>query len=575
MTTMEKQFLTLEKLQTRILSMEEERIAVTNALDIALKINDLPPDTAADSSLESVLAVCYERTEKLVRFKGGGFYLFNEADASFYAAYATTPAIEAQIDKDLPTLIDDGTLAWVIQTERAVTVKLSSGEDVFLHALATPGRTMGVFIGILRDRKEDILDISYALLSIYFSQIAGVLQNRELFRLARKENTTLSSTVNILKETEGKLVSLNRTLEEAVETRTQELEKINARLMAEITERKRKEAALLESEELSASLLNYSPNAILVANPDTSIKYVNFALEQITGYSLVEVINRRAPYPWWEEDENLLSTSEFYELVCRKGTSKREQLFRKKNGELLWVEVNMTSIFGKNGLKYSIANWVDITERKKAEAARERSEQLLTETNIKLSETVSGIVTSMAKVIETRDPYTAGHQERVARLAVAIAKSMNLPAEQTKGVGVAALMHDLGKIDIPAEILSKPSRLKENEYRLIQDHSQAGYEILKNVDFPWPVAQAVLQHHERIDGSGYPQGLTGDEILLEARIIAVADVVEAMSSHRPYRPSLGLKRGLSEVADRKGIAFDADVVNACLDLFSKGESPWD
>ncbi len=575
MTSMEKQFLTLEKLQTRILSMEEERIAVTNALDIALRINDLPPDTAADSSLESVLAVCYERTEKLIRFKGGGFYLFNEADSSFYAAYTSTPAIEEQIDADLPILIDDGTLAWVIQTERPVTVKLSSGEDAFLHTLATPGRTMGIFIGILRDRKENILDISYALLSIYFSQIAGVLQNRELFRLVRKENTTLSSTVTMLKETEGKLVSLNRNLEKTVDNRTQELEKINARLMGEITDRKRKEAALLESEELSASLLNYSPNAILVANPDTSIKYVNFALEQITGYSLVEVINRRAPYPWWEKDENLLTTSEFYELVNTEGTSKREQLFRKKNGELLWVEVNMTSVFGEKGLKYSIANWVDITERKKAEAAREETEVLLTETNKKLKETLNNVVASMAKVVETRDPYTAGHQERVARLAVAMAQFMGLPAEQIKGVEVAALMHDLGKIDIPAEILSKPSQLKKNEYRLIQDHSHAGYEILKNIDFPWPVAQAVLQHHERIDGSGYPQGLVGDEILLEARIIAVADVVEAMSSHRPYRPSLGLKRSLAEVAELKGIAFDADAVNACLALFSNGESPWD
>ena len=571
---MEKQFLTLEKLQNRIISLEEERIAVTNALDIALKINDIQPDAAAETTVESILALCYERTGKLIGLRGGAFYLFREEDAGFQLAYASSPESKKKIEKELPALIDDGTLAWVVQTERAVTAKLSTGEDAFLHALATPGRTMGAFIGILRDRKEDILDICYALLSIYFSQVAGVLQNRELFRVAKTENRSLSSAVNVLRETEEKLVSLNRTLEEMVRERTRELEKINERLLAEIAERKRKEEALLESEELSASLLNHSPNPILVVNPDTSVKYINFSLEQITGYSLVEVINRKAPYPWWSEDD-LHFMSEYYKQVTASGTSKREHLFRKKNGDPLWVEVSMTTILGENGPKYSIANWVDITERKMAESAREHAEQLLTETNVKLRDTVDGIVVSMAKVVETRDPYTAGHQERVARLAIAIAREMELPEEQVRGVGVAAVLHDLGKIDVPAEILSKPSRLKDKEYSLIQDHCNAGYQILKNVDFPWPVAQAVLQHHERMDGSGYPSGISGDDILLESRILAVADVVEAMSSHRPYRPSLGLEQGLGEITRFRGKGFDAAVVDACLGIFARGESPWE
>ncbi|MDD3516303.1 MAG: HD-GYP domain-containing protein, partial [Synergistaceae bacterium] len=179
------------------------------------------------------------------------------------------------------------------------------------------------------------------------------------------------------------------------------------------------------------------------------------------------------------------------------------------------------------------------------------------------------------KVVETRDPYTAGHQERVARLAIAIAREMGLPEEQIRGVGVAAVLHDLGKIDVPAEILSKPSRLKDKEYSLIQDHCIAGYEILKNVDFPWPVAKAVLQHHERMDGSGYPYGTGGDDILMESRILAVADVVEAMSSHRPYRPSLGLEQGLGEITRFRGKGFDENVTDACLAIFARGESPWE
>ena len=570
---MEKQLLTLEKLQDRILSLEEERLALSNALDIALKINDIQPDAAAETTVESILSVCYERTGRLIGLKEGGFYLFREEDAVFYQAYASSPAAKERIEHELQLLIDDGTIAWVIQTERPVTVRLSSGEDAFLHALAAPGRTMGAFIGILREPKEEILDISYALFSIYFSQVAGVLQNRELLRMARIENRHLTSTVDVLRETEEKLVSLNRTLEEMVEERTRELEKTNRLLKEEIAERKRKEEALLESEELSASLLNHSPHPILVVNPDTSVKYVNFALEQITGYSLVEVINRKAPYPWWGE-EKLSTVSEYYRMVQSGETAKKEYCFRKKNGSPLWVEVSMTSVSGSAGAKYAVANWVDITDRKVAERARENAERLLTETNAKLQDTVGGIVISMAKVVETRDPYTAGHQERVARLAVAIAAEMGLSEEQIQGVGVAAVLHDLGKIDIPAEILSKPSRLKEKEYSLIQDHCVAGYEILKNVDFPWPVAQAVLQHHERMDGSGYPNSLSGDDILLEARILAVSDVVEAMSSHRPYRPSLGLEQGLAEVAMYRGSRFDERVVDACMAIFARGESPW-
>ena len=176
---------------------------------------------------------------------------------------------------------------------------------------------------------------------------------------------------------------------------------------------------------------------------------------------------------------------------------------------------------------------------------------------------------AISATVEMRDPYTAGHQRRVAHLAAAIAKEMGLSDEQIRGIHLAAIVHDLGKIHIPAEMLSKPSRLTEIEYSLIKVHSQAGYDILKGIPFPWPIAQTVLQHHERLDGSGYPQGLKGNEIILEARILSVADVVEAISSHRPYRPGLGKKVALDEIQKNRGKLYEPEAVDACLRLFQE------
>jgi len=187
----------------------------------------------------------------------------------------------------------------------------------------------------------------------------------------------------------------------------------------------------------------------------------------------------------------------------------------------------------------------------------------------KLQKTLEETIYALASAIEMRDPYTAGHQKQVTKLACAIAKEMGLSKEQIEGIRMAGLIHDIGKISIPSEILTKPGKLNDLEYSLIKTHPQAGYNILKGIEFPWPVAQIVLQHHERMDGSGYPQGLCGKDVLLEARILAVADVVEAMSSHRPYRPAYGIDKALEEISKNKGILYDPEVVNACLRLFNQ------
>jgi PAS domain S-box-containing protein len=202
------------------------------------------------------------------------------------------------------------------------------------------------------------------------------------------------------------------------------------------------------------------------------------------------------------------------------------------------------------------------TRAERDQAIKEREHHL-----IKLKESLDSAIQAIAATLEMRDPYTAGHQRRVADLAVAIARKMGLGDEQIYGLHLAGIVHDLGKICIPAEILSRPGELKEVEYMLIKSHPQAGYDILKSIQFPWPIADTVLQHHERHDGSGYPNGLSGSQIIIEARILLVADVVEAMASHRPYRPGRGIADALAEIENNSGVLYDPQVVDACLSLF--------
>ncbi len=207
-----------------------------------------------------------------------------------------------------------------------------------------------------------------------------------------------------------------------------------------------------------------------------------------------------------------------------------------------------------------------IRTRQERDIALEKIKEHLADLERSLEDTIEAIST----IVEMRDPYTAGHEKRVSELAVAIAKELGLPDDKVHGIQLGALVHDLGKIQVPAEILSMPRKLSELEFSLIKTHAQAGYNILKDITFPWPIALMVLQHHERMDGSGYPQGLKGDEIVLEARILNVADVVEAMSSHRPYRPGLGIDAALSEIKNGRGKLYDAEVVDACLKIFNEG-----
>lgn len=237
-----------------------------------------------------------------------------------------------------------------------------------------------------------------------------------------------------------------------------------------------------------------------------------------------------------------------------------EWKYRRDNDESLFdAEVSLNRVdVGEEVFLQMIVR--DITDRKRAE---EKHRQML----LNLRKAMSGTIEIIAHVVETRDAYTAGHQARVADLAGAIAAEMDLPPEVIEGTRMAGVVHDIGKISVPAEILAKPGELKPKEFELIKDHPETGFEILRDVEFPWPIAGIILQHHERMDGSGYPKGLKGDEILPEAKIIGVADVVEAIASHRPYRPAHGIEAALEEIEKNRDLLYDGEVVDACLKLF--------
>lgn len=234
----------------------------------------------------------------------------------------------------------------------------------------------------------------------------------------------------------------------------------------------------------------------------------------------------------------------------------------------------------KNRMKEQLVNELDtmrkrIAELEALESGYKRTEKALKEDIEKLRRVLNETVVTLASTVETRDPHSAGHQRRVAKLACAIAREMGLSDEKLEEIHLAALVHDIGKLSVPAELLTKPDRLAETEHLLIKGHPRTGCEILKKVGFPHSIAQIVLQHHERMNGSGYPQGLSGEDVILEARIMAIADVVEAIASQRSYRKALGIDKALKEITSFKGLLYDPEVVDACVRVFNEKGFKWD
>jgi len=328
----------------------------------------------------------------------------------------------------------------------------------------------------------------------------------------------------------------------------------------DVTERKRMETALQESETEFGILAEAVPQMVWITRADGWNIYFNQHWMDYTGLTLEESLGDGWNKPFHPDDRQR-SWDAWQRATKTIGVYSIEARLRRADGAFRWWLVRGVPLRGANG---EILKWfgtcTDIQDLKKAELEIARYvEQLQTAvmSTVEVATTLSGM----------RDPYTAGHERRVAEIAVVIGAELGFDARRQEGLRVAGHLHDVGKITIPSEILSKPGRISAVEYQLIQGHARAGYDVLKGVEFPWPVAQVALQHHERMDGSGYPQGLKGEAILFEARIMAVADVVESMSSHRPYRPALGVEAALAEIERGRGALYDPVVADACLKLF--------
>jgi PAS domain S-box-containing protein/putative nucleotidyltransferase with HDIG domain len=328
----------------------------------------------------------------------------------------------------------------------------------------------------------------------------------------------------------------------------------------DVTDKKLAEMNLSESEIRYRSLFEDSMDAIYITTSDGLFLEVNNAMCKLLGYSQKELLST----PVVNIYRNASDRTTCINNIEKNGYVKNfEVQFHKKDGSAIDVVVSANKWSSPNGqIKGYRGIAHDVTEQNQIEADRKRY-------NNSLHQAMISAVESIAALTEMRDPYTSGHQKRVAQLAVAIANKLKLSEHRIEGIRLASLIHDIGKINVPAEILSKPGKLSDIEYDLIKKHAEAAAEIIKPINFPWDIANVVVKHHERLDGSGYPKGLKGDQICLEARIISVADVVEAMSSHRPYRAALGLDVALKEIIQNKGILFDETVVNACVKLFKK------
>ncbi len=351
-----------------------------------------------------------------------------------------------------------------------------------------------------------------------------------------------------LKQSEEKLKRFNETLQDVVAERTKKL---------------RESEKLYKSlYELNKEVLENSPVGIIKLDKDMIIEYENSEMKKILS-SLSSLHRNIKGINIKELDIFRKRTFDpIFDVLQRGIEFSQEAVLKYNSPKYSNVTIKGVPIFENNNFTGSVVLIEDLTERIIAEKKLKRSYE-------KLRKATEDIVQAMAATSEMRDPYTAGHQKKTGELAIAIAKEMDLEQDRLEAIRFAGMIFDIGKISVPSDILSKPGKISHFEFDVVKNHSKVGYDILKKIEFPWSIAKIVYQHHERLNGSGYPNRLTEDQIMLESKVLAVADVVEAMTSHRPYRAAIPVEDALKEIKKNKSKLYDPDVVDACVIVFEK------
>jgi len=430
-----------------------------------------------------------------------------------------------------------------------------------IPAISIPLKAGSLYQKMLQEDKPQLINDPKIIQGL----MAEFTENKILKKLVPKIYSILDtrSVINVPLVSEGKaigLLDISRK-EPFTEFDLKRFETISGQLTS-IIERKQAEENLENIKDELEMLLDSVPAIIYYKDKGGKIIRANKALADSLKVPIKDIIGKTTEELFPKEQAENMRKDDKEIIIFGKPKKNIIQPYTTPDG-IRWLTTDKIPYKDKGGKITGVIGLAkDITVQRKSEEELKQSYQ-------RLKKTMDASIETMSRILEAKDPYTSGHQHRVCQLAVPLARELGLPEDKIEGIRIASLIHDIGKIGLPTEILSKPSKLTDIEFSLIKGHSQIGYDILKSIDFSYPIAQIVLQHHERLNGSGYPQGFKGEDMLLEAKIIGVADVVEAMSSFRPYRPALGIDKALEEITKNKGILYEQKVVNACLKLFKE------
>lgn len=422
-------------------------------------------------------------------------------------------------------------------------------------------KTGSLYRKVLQDGKPQLINDPKTIQGL----IAEFTENKILKKLVPKIYSILGtrSLINVPLVSESKAIGLLDIYrkEPFTEFDLKRFETISRQLTS-IIERKQAEENIKNAKDELQIIMDSVPAIIFYKDTEGKIIRTNKTNADIFGIPVKDMIGKTTEELFPKEQAKKMRKDDQEVIISGKAKKNIIQSFSTPDG-IRWQTIDKIPHKDKEGKVTGVIGFAkDITVQRK-------SEQKLKQTYQRLKKTMDATIDTMSKIIEAKDPYTSDHQHRVCQLAVPLAQELGLSKDKVEGIRIASLIHDIGKIGLPTEILSKPTTLTDIEFSLIKGHSQIGYDILKSIDFSYPIAQIVLQHHEKLNGSGYPNKLKGDEIILEAKIIGVADIVEAMSSHRPYRPALGVDKALEEISQNRGILYDPEIVDACIRLFKE------